>query len=777
MLRKSLILGSMTLLLVMLFAFTGCEGPVGPAGPAGGDGTDGRSGQDGGMGNPGGYGVGGTEIKDTELKAIFEDRGNVVIVESSVLSISGEVPEGKTLIVIGGETAVSGQLTVKGTLELKDAASMLDARGITGKVVIEGGAVTGNGALLVPYVLDGGFFDGAHYASPELASVVVYPGSVVNRLGLVEKISSAGIRAIFGVQDELTVWSIENLGTSAIPAGKSLTLKGANTTSSLSVNAGASLTIEAGAKLEVSGTLLANGSSSLITNKGTVSLLGNASAAKSDSGEFINSGIIESGTVSGSGIANLLGLEGTGGIIKLNAELLKNESFTLTGSLVLKQDLVIAPVIQNASSGFTYTVRFPSVENPFNDDDSVSGKTVTLDNSAARIFLPAAVTEINVPIINKGVIVTETTDDKALKTIITAMNSDGIIDAQGAITDLTQDLEVPEKVELRLTGLSTLDSSSSSTSVITVDGILYLGTNTEVDPLGDITVSQTGTLAFGGSTTLLKVDNTTTMAIDGVLDLGYETGMRIWVSDTATLSISSVGVLGKTLKPGGEQVDVVGGFFVAGGGKLTIDGETGYGVRTDWLRGMDFEEALRDIHLGAETLNKTITLPIDVNLPFYGASPAAPVDVLGTVHIGGPYDDNVPSINGMYYVNSVPNADLSPINYVYLPSGVEIYTFSGGKYLDVVNSSQTAVTGSADLGTPDEYRLASDFAGTVKVGQATTQNGGFNPLGSDKWGFVVFEGVCLAKSNLVGPAYSSTSSAASGHWVNPIIIGIRTKKS
>jgi hypothetical protein len=784
MLRKSLILGSITLLLVMLFALTGCEGPVGPAGSDGTDGRNGIPGAEGDTGIPGNSTLGGRSVvTDKELIIAF-DQGNPVILESSVISVYGEVPAGKTLIVLGEQTAVADgeKLTVKGTLDISNTkgTSTLNASGIPGAIgvlVSDGGAslIKGTGAVVLPYVVDASTYtDGLEYDSPAVQSVTRYPGSIVRNNDDPVLLDSSGIRTILtkeGIED-LTVLNIPNLAASAIPAGKKLTLKGLDNTvtSGFVLKDGASLTIAEGAVLRTFGSAGVGSlstSDAEIINKGTIELGNAGSARKGITGKFVNDGLIKSSVVSAitgpNIIEGLLAMEGTGKIM-LNPALTTDEAIPLTQSvkLLLNQDLVIEPSLFNPNANplpeYVYNIVFPN-QNPPLDTDSAEGKTITLANSHSRLTFGNMPESIGIKVLNEGSISTATTSDEYLSNFFVDTDNAGKIIAAGSIVELSQVLDIPPGIELIISNSSTTFRGivgGAAGYLINVEGSLFIEESADpLEPAGDVTVA--GTLKIGNNQVFSPGGDVT---ITGILDLSTGTtpqqGGTLSIATGKTLSLSSTSVLEKS--PIYPYPQVTGLIKIATNDGLTIDGIEDYGIATlAGVSGGNFAKALKAVHDSADLLRSSlITLP--AGSPFKNT---AEFPVIGTVEILAPFPNS-------YRIDNDDYADLDALKVIAVPTGTTVYTATSmDKGVPVTPTPIGSGLGNA------EYFGIVITNGAVSVYEEPLHFGNL-----DEFGIVSFDKIRFVNSNLIGPIRPTTPAPepGSGPWVDTFSVGIKTKR-
>jgi hypothetical protein len=338
--KKSLIFGGIVLMCAMLFVLAACEGPVGPAGL---DGTNGTAGTNGAPGTNGGDGPKGDnglsggvvlfsgDITDADLEAAFTTTETTVILGSGVTSVYGEVPANRTLRVVGNTAVADGQtLTLKGGLVLYSASAELHADVISsasGSLMVEGGAINGNGKLYLPVDTDGSA-DGnyATYQSVNFAHKEV--GSFVASTSVTAIASAAptDIAVIFGLEDGPEVLTVSGvittLGTNfEVPEGKTLTLSGASTfgTGEFDVTVAGTLILgSAAVGFAPVGDVNVNGSLVLDTGS-TITIAENKALALGASGTVSGTGvIIAKGDDSSEGIITISGVEYTtesGGVV------------------------------------------------------------------------------------------------------------------------------------------------------------------------------------------------------------------------------------------------------------------------------------------------------------------------------------------------------------------------------------------------------------------------------------------------------------------------------
>jgi hypothetical protein len=308
MLKKSLVFGSIVLLLGMLLAFAACDNPAGPEGPPGPPGPTGPSGPS----NPGtgpetppvdpppgpelvipagyvfnGFNTTGGAVTAAALAEAFTNN-DVIVLGDGINSIYGEIPAGKALFVTNDDAYVANTgfpdyealtLKIDGALNIWHGAKLYatgvddgsgdDAGFLTGEGKI---TITGTGVVSLPYdpysrlpldhityeniTFESVPYEGPAYVGPagsEEAQKAV--GSIV-KVGITELLDAANVSDLFTVPDALdafTVHNIEDLGsaTLVIPSGSKLTLAGTgNTLADVAAN-----NIAPEGKLVIAGTL------------------------------------------------------------------------------------------------------------------------------------------------------------------------------------------------------------------------------------------------------------------------------------------------------------------------------------------------------------------------------------------------------------------------------------------------------------------------------------------------------------------------------------------
>jgi hypothetical protein len=752
MLRKSLILGSITLLMVMLFAFTGCEGPVGPAGPAGEQGNDGDPGKNGSDGLPAGYFISEVNVSDDDLIDAFA-RGNLVTLGTGVKTVYGEVPEKGTLVVLGDDTKVAPGLTLAvngGTLKISDGA-MLEAYDVSdaGALTASGSATISGvgGAIVLPYVLDGEFTAGLlHFKSGELLtpnSPSRYPGSVFNGETTV-KLAASHLEAIFTQEgNSLTVYNITGLqanGTESvpnavdhIPPSKTLTVKGPGNSLAgdrFDLRNSASLIVAKGAALTADSTAITVYQASTIINEGTIDLGENGSASMTgDGAHFYNDGVILSTSSTNTIIDKLIGLWGTnerGGIGTIKIEPANPVTLSWTP---LRQNLVIGggqmvSLSNNASA--------PGA--PFN---GVQGNCLITIGEGSVLSLPAQNRYTGARISNYGRLVTSTTQIGVLEYLWYEMDNKGHIEATGELAanatagngGLVKDLVIPEDIILTLSNNGTqLRSDSGALDApfdVIVNGTLNLAAGVPVALIPDKGVIVNGRLQLnaGSLSPGGKVD------INGWLDTGGGNGLTVASGSYLTIAATST-IAGQT-----------GPIKVSSPEYLTINGIEGYTTPASGVEGQNFVMALESIHTAAGSLTSDITLP--AGSPFNATT--EDIQVIGTVEVGNGSDP--------YPVSQTANAVTNVGLFITVPVGTTIYGADNfAQSIQVVTS-----------GTPS-YTDANKFSIGIDEASLKAKDEGFVNNASYAFGVVLFNTVRFSNSNLVGPV------------VPPFMVGIKSMR-
>jgi hypothetical protein len=751
MLRKSLILGSITLLLVMLFAFTGCEGPVGPAGPAGVKGDDADDGPRGDDYYSSGAAWAGPEVTASDLAAAFKyTNGNIVILKTDVIRVYGEVPAGKILRVLGPKTKVSpGQaLTVYGTLDILDEAATLAASGVPGlsgtlKVGRPEAVIQGKGAVILPYIFDGDYTDGLNYSSPEVKDVKFhYPGSTfaIADGEVPIRLSSPNIAKIFEKEsvNELTVQDVLDLTTDAIPAHKSLFLKGdENTTEDFRLTGFSRLTVSENAILSVGGvsSVISADTDGIITNNGTIVLRNPGASIIAGNTTFINNGFIESPSTTAIIVAGLMGLDGEGTVKLLPRDngALVNIEFDANNLVpALRQYLILDP---QGTASIVLDLYNPATGRPLS---GVSDKkSITLANERAFISVKEDSFGIGATIVNNkgGRIITATAPLDVLEALFNEMGKKGKITATEKLDELQDKaFEIPEGVELTLASSAyetTFESNPAgigSPYNLNIMGTLILAdtgnvSKFELAPGKDVTVK--GSLQLGDYGTLVTASGGN-VAITGTLNTGSDSTAGLEVVD-GTLVLPSRGVSGA-------------GYIKAPFGKVTVDTTPGYGLDdTNGVVGDDFGLAVVDTRKAGDALKSTITLDPSSS----HNSTTLTFQAIGKATIDGtvPY--------GIFWKDEVTTTPSSPAEYVLVPENVEVYDDGLVDHLGhYVAASSTSGLNANEFSLSVEQITMSSGVFEYRLSISDSQNGGTN---SGNGIIVEFNSVRFEKNGLIGP--------------------------
>jgi hypothetical protein len=533
MLKKSLIFGSIVLLLAMVFALAGCNNPAGPEGPPGKDSiVEGPQGNKGPEGIPEAYigGSAGGDVYPLDLTKAFE-KSEMVVLLSSVTSVSGTVKAGTTLYVLGkvgvGVGGVhTGKLVIEdgATINIWSDTSRLTAtgNGTSGLLVPAKGAsvtIEGKGEIFLPiitYPFDDvpdpiPYNDGLHYDSQELVNFTAkYPGSAIaSPTSSPSAFNSAAIFSFFtnrSTKNRLEILTVDgSLTANAIPSEKTLVLRGNDTekttiSANFDLTADATLIVEKTGELDINGTSIifqAKGANSAFINKGTVTLSGSSTinTVTTNLGVITNDGVIggASTAINPALLEALLKLNGTGAIAP-------DVDVTLTTSTELRQNLEIPA---------TKTITAPAGDKLFYE--FTAGKTITIKGT---LDLKAVKTiGDGVKVVNEGLIKTDTVSSTVLTTIFNSMDKTGKVQATANVL-LDADFEIPEKTELianaaTLGGAAhdlTIKGSLSATGIalapqgnVTVNGTLYLE---QVTSVGSLTILPAKELIIPSSSTV-----------------------------------------------------------------------------------------------------------------------------------------------------------------------------------------------------------------------------------------------------------------------------------
>jgi hypothetical protein len=712
MLRKSLIFGSIALLLVMLLALAGCEGPVGPAGSSGAPGEPGEPGapaspaDPGEPGEPGPSGsetLTGADISNGDLARTFEKIDDVILL-SNVKTIYGTVPQGKTLYVDGFDTAVAEgrELVIEGTLVIR---TILTASGTnSGFLVVNGGTIEGDGKLGLPYVLTDTttWSRGLSSKSPAVESLNVYAASVVGATGNPRAIATADLATLFRNETELTVRDVRDLNTSAVPVGKSLTLLGAaNVIPDATDQLRGTLTVAEGATLTISSSNLTATLQARFVNNGEIILRDAAGIQIVNSGILSNNKVIKANAGSGGEdrVNHLLQLEGTGRI-----ELSIVSDITGIGEVALRQNLVLK-TDQLGTARSVSLVSAPGTTVPFL---TVLGKTITIEEDITLV-LGADTVGTNAIFENYGLIQVGSTDTEVLSAVFKEMQYKGHVEATGVIARLDVDLEIP------------------------LDVVLDINDGTNAATLG--TAGDEGNLIIRGRLNILDAAASLTpqkkVEIYNYLDLG---GSNLVVSDVEELtnamppvpipnlivsSLATIIGIGEIQSANDDD-----GILV-----VSIDGNNDYMIlNSDGVVGNNFITAIGYIRNANNMLATAVEGP---RTGVFGTLPDRPV--IGTIDFGPlpvpPYTQGNPR-----WVT--PLNTWNTTKKILFVVGTEIY--AGGGAVDDTNTSLDV--------------LANDFTLTIDGDGSVNISDGSYAGTADRYGYVSFGGVRLQNSELIGPS-------------------------
>jgi hypothetical protein len=312
-------------------------------------------------------------ITDAVLEAAFDATDTTVILGPDVETVYGTVPAGKTLRVLVDTTVPDDEtLTLNGGLVLYSVSAALRADKIgstSGGLVVDGGAISGDGTLYLPVDTDSpptsayATYQSVNFANKEVGSFVS-GGSVSD----IDDATAANITTIFGVEggpDALTVGgTITSLSaTFEVPAGKTLTLSGPSTF------AGGDHDVT------VTGTLILGSAVTAFAPGGEVAVDGSL-VLEANSVITIASGetLIVTGSVSGAGTIVAQG-DGSSGTITINSV-----EYTTTANGVVGDDLAGAAAAIVAETALTDGVTLDAAF----DASSVTGiGSIVLDSAAA----------------------------------------------------------------------------------------------------------------------------------------------------------------------------------------------------------------------------------------------------------------------------------------------------------------------------------------------------------------------------------------------------------
>jgi hypothetical protein len=653
--KKSLFFGSTVLLIAMLFTLAGCNNPTGPEGPKGDTGLQGNQGQEikgdqGFDGDFGGYRLTAV-VKPVDLEVAFQE-ADVAVLITTVRSVYGLVPPGKTLVVLGDAPVAVGQ-----RLELGDGAVLDIRKGATlyasgidvvggstnsGLLVSSSGAVpavTGEGAIFLPAVQSGAHDGFLHWESDVVDAASEHPGSFTDGSTKLDgsynivPFNSASIAILFNRPDdqysELKIPDVVNLTANAIPSGKTLILLGTGNTigTPFTLKRDATLIVDEDARLTIDAAFSGESGSAFI-NRGTgkdnvgvdlgVDLGATGLIADTPDLDVTNDGIIRTDNGTEARIRTLLALGGTG-TVKVSVDV----GLTVS-ALLLNQNLEV----DSPQAGPVATFTLSDIEQPI-DENSAAGKIITIaeadtlalgaDSLLIGYLTGTAPNQTPVRtkvVLNDGVIDTATEVSSTLTEIFTSIDSKGAVTASGAV-ELDGSLVIPKDVTLTLTDATTTFAAATVNSTpwnLTIAGEFKIG-GADLVPPDDITITETavidletGSLTIGnaGSAKILKISSSAEFE-DDVLSTG-------------------------TLVQGA-------------GGKVTIDDEEDYSIAAGGVQGGLFKTALADIK---KTIGEILVDTLEVEEHFVGGGL-----VIGTVNLVPTLNPAVPGPAG--------NADPVPI--------------------------------------------------------------------------------------------------------------------
>jgi hypothetical protein len=770
MLRKSLILGSITLLMVMLFALTGCEGPVGPAGDPGKDGDDGKPGKSGYDGNPAGLFYSGPNVSDEDLAAAFA-KGAVVVLGSGVESVYGVVPAGKTLEVLGIGTEIKGGETLAvndGTLDVSGEAILVASAVVSfppesgvGALTVSGSAkIVGDGAIVLPYVLGGEFTAGLHFNSPELktaSSPFRYPGAVFQNdrtqvypkpsyiSDVPRRLAASDLPNIFLVEQtgDLTVYNLPFLEDDHISPNRKLTLKGTENTlnsGDFGLGGGAILVVAERAVLNSEGSSITVKEAAKIYNEGTIELgqtgrvklpVVAGAGAGGDGSAFENNGTITFSPANNNDdwVKNVVGLWGSGTVV-----LTPQNGFELKRVAIRQNVTINANNGNSAANTITFKDDSDNDKGPFNGVEP--GKIITI-GKGVTLSLHRDSRSIGAKVVNNGTLITPTINTpEVLEYFWYEMDYKGKVEASGNLALIgKQDLVIPEGIELTISGLGTTLGSVAKTVNpdapfdVVVKGTLILADNVALAPDNDVIVDASGSLKLGGGSLKPKGN----VVINGSL----HTGTGVFSNNDLALEIAT----GKSLeiKDSTKIGGGIGRIIVNNPLAFTIDGIPGFRARNDshGVPGKDFQKALAGVLGAAEILKSDITLPPTGPDSPYNISSAA-VSVIGTVELW--------NNSAAVFISHTPNAVDDRSRAIIVPDDTAVFT--GVSNVDLgydVHSDNTYFTQSRDF----QLVVSGNEVCIVDTGYLSPGFGGVK--GSYGYGVVDFNTIRFVNNDLIGP--------------------------
>ncbi|AEF84951.1 putative lipoprotein [Treponema primitia ZAS-2] len=394
-------------ILVMISVFTlscfiiSCESPA--------DGTSGINGISGTAGEPGAEGdtilgpafLTGPIVRAADLAAAFEitkgekyragtTYGGNVYLASSVTDVEGEVPAGRTLEVIGNPVVLSGgTLNVYGDLKIREGAVFNAYTGAGGTLAFQpGGFSNGTGIII---------YDIGQFTSP---SGVSFAGSAKKVLGGTTPITSTNIADYWdnspGTGDDLVITNAGTaLAATEIRAGKTVTLIGTNTVSSINTTSGGKLIIGKDAIVTVpSGIAITGGSATDpgVVVKGTLKLATGTALALA--GNFdVSDATLDFSAATGATTLTIPGPATTGAPVplKLSAIIGNNQDVSIANATSLQVDSISGFVAANGVYGAALTSFAAAVPankltlgavNPAFKVSELEGNTFVLANAA-----------------------------------------------------------------------------------------------------------------------------------------------------------------------------------------------------------------------------------------------------------------------------------------------------------------------------------------------------------------------------------------------------------
>jgi hypothetical protein len=741
--KKSLIFGSIVLLLAMVFALTGCDNPAGPKGDPG----DPGNGLKGDQGLVGGGGLSGGVVRAVDLEEAFA-LSDLVIVQSNVIRISGVVPAGKTLKILGEGVLVEDpgtagiqdlELEAGATLIINEGAD-LSARalpGAEGKLIAASGAkVEGKGAIVLPVDLspNQSYTASLHWESSAISGDTQkypgswYPNSLLDPIPdghpwAVAQINSDAIQAIFIDKEynELTVKDIAGLENHAIPPYKTLTLVGENTiTPPFLLENYAKLIVGESGILDISGgaanAAFSSNSAAEFVNEGRVNLDINARLI-GNSGGLTNNGTIYTKSITATNIVELLGITATeytktATIVVENGNPGGSIWLTSTGTALgapipLNQNLVLAPEVATSYN----LAEIAAATRPFTGF-GLGGKPLITIKAGATLVLAAVSETIGTTVNNEGLITTATASFTTLQNIFTDTGGIGSVSSVAAaaiILEKDESFVIPKGTTLTLnnTVATTFASGpniipASKDSPLTVSGRLINAANNALAPKGDITV--TGHIHLGTTNS-----GSLTIAAGKTLD----------ISSTATFEGEGV------LKQEDQTTSIVkiNGEGGINGYKFSSDTT---GLTAADVAGKNFEKALADI----KSVRSSFTDNFDLNDIAASASFGAysGQKVIGTVDLVGVTASTLAPIRFSTVANE---------GYIVIPDGVSI---SATAYAIVPNAQSVRPFNAAN-------EFAMDIMPNRQLGLSNNPPAG----GTDRFGVLEFNKLIILKSNLRSP--------------------------